>query len=245
MKNSIQLIFCFITLLFGSIINGQVQSKSKVKGDGKIVTEKRTTASYNEIKISGFFDVDLIAGNEGSILLEGEQNLLPFIKVEVENNALKIYTANDRSLICSKGKSIRVIIPFEIISQLSLSGSGDIKTKSPIKSDKFVVKLSGSGDINLNITALEVELNLSGSGDVVLVGSAENFISKTSGSGDVNAASLKSKNADISISGSGDYKVYCTESLKARVSGSGDIIYFGEPKKTDNKASGSGEISKG
>jgi hypothetical protein len=65
-----------------------------------------------------------------------------------------------------------------------------------------------------------------------------------SGSGDIDSDALKAKNVDITISGSGDSKVFCSENLKARVSGSGEIQYKGDPKTKDAKVSGSGSISK-
>jgi hypothetical protein len=37
--------------------------------------------------------------------------------------------------------------------------------------------------------------------------------------------------------------VFCTENLKARVAGSGDINYKGNPKTKDTKTAGSGDIS--
>jgi hypothetical protein len=79
---------------------------------------------------------------------------------------------------------------------------------------------------------------------MVLTGKTENFNSNLNGSGDIDAGDLKAKNAKITVSGSGDSKVFCSESLHARVSGSGDIEYIGDPKKKDTKVNGSGAISK-
>jgi len=243
MKNSIQFIL-FSVLFSTAIANAQWSSKNRIKGNGKVITEKRTTPSYDEIKVSGFFDVVLVSGTEGAISIKGEENLLPFIKVTVEENVLKIYTENNKSINTSKGKEIVITVPFETISQVSLSGSGDIKTHNTIKSTAFLAKLSGSGDLNLDVMATQFEANLSGSGDVVLTGSTENFTAKLSGSGDIDASGLKAKNVDITISGSGDGKIFCSESLKARISGSGNIEYKGDPKNKDTKVNGSGEISK-
>ena len=113
-----------------------------------------------------------------------------------------------------------------------------------IESPKFTVKLSGSGDLKLDVKTTDFEANLSGSGDVVLTGNSDNFTSKISGSGDVVAVDLFTKKANLTISGSGDMKINCTQSLYARVSGSGDIGYKGNPESKDTKVSGSGEISK-
>jgi hypothetical protein len=238
MKKSLQLLLLGVLFITTS---GNAQWK-KIKGNGKIVTEKITTASYDEINVSGFFDVVLVSGTEGAINIKGEENVLPLIKMEVKDNVLKIYT--EKNINISTKENITITIPFEQISFVSLSGSGDIKTKNTIVATNFKAKLSGSGDMNLDVKATNFEVNISGSGDVVLTGSSENFTSKISGSGDVNAADLITKKANLTISGSGDMKVNCSESLYARVSGSGDIEYKGNPQSKDTKVSGSGEISK-
>ncbi|RTY89013.1 DUF2807 domain-containing protein [Flavobacterium sp. RSP49] len=122
-------------------------------------------------------------------------------------------------------------VSFESISQVSLAGSGDIISKSNIKSKSFSAQLNGSGDLHLNFEATDFKINLSGSGDIILKGLAENFDSSLNGSGDIDASGLKAKNVTSTISGSGDSKIYCTKSIYARVSGSGDIEYKGDPKK--------------
>lgn len=242
MKKSIQLMV-LVAFLAGFMVNAQ-SSNNRVDGNGKVVTQTRNTADYDAIKVSGSFDVDLVAGKEGKITIKGEENILNVIIVEVEDNTLKIQVKKNTNIRSSMGKKVQVTVPFEKISELSLSGSGDIQSKNVIKNDKFLARLSGSGNFNLAVDSNSLELNLSGSGNVRLKGSADSFTTKLSGSGDIDAAELKSKNVDVNVSGSGDSKVNCSEVLTARVSGSGDIKYTGNPEKRDVKVSGSGNISK-
>ena len=243
MKKSILLLLLAVFLING---NAKAQwSNNKVNGNGKIVTQTRTTEDYDGIKIAGSFDVDLVAGKEGKITIKGEENLLAVIKVEVEGNELKIYVEKGTQIRTSTGKKIEVIVPFDKISALTLSGSGDIRTKNKISSDNLSAKLSGSGNFNLEIDTKNLDLALSGSGDVALKGRADSFTSKISGSGNVNAANLKSKNVEANVSGSGNSVVNCESSLTGKVSGSGNIKYLGNPEKRDVKVSGSGSISKG
>ncbi|WP_428232915.1 head GIN domain-containing protein [Flavobacterium sp.] len=245
MKKSIQLLVCS-ALLISFIANAQWSSndKNKIKGNGNVISQTRTTAEYDAIRVSGFFDVDLVAGKEGKIIIKGEENLLSSIKVEVEDNVLKIYVEKGSNIRPGIGKKIEVTVPFEKISEVNLTGSGNVKSKNSIKNDKFLAKLSGSGNFNLAIDSNNLELNLSGSGNVRLKGNTDTFTTKLSGSGDIDATDLKSKNVDVNVSGSGNSRVNCTESLTARVSGSGDIKYTGSPEKRDVKVSGSGNISK-
>jgi hypothetical protein len=244
MKNSIKL-FVSCSLLLTTMTYGQWSSNQKIKGNGNVTSEKRMTNSYDEIAITGFFDVELVAGKEGNITIKGEENLLPLIKIEVVNQVLKISTEKNKYISTSKGKQIIIIVPFESISQVTLTGSGDVVAKNSIKAKSFLAKLTGSGDMKLDVEANDFDVNLSGSGDIVLTGNTENFNSNLNGSGDIDAGNLKAKNAKITVSGSGDSKVFCSESLHARVSGSGDIEYIGNPKKKDTKVNGSGAISKG
>lgn len=66
---------------------------------------------------------------------------------------------------------------------------------------------------------------------------------KVAGSGDFHGFDLEANHTEVSVAGSGDAEVVSKQSLKARVAGSGDIQYKGNPTKEDTKVSGSGSIS--
>lgn len=241
MKKSVQFIV-LAAFFICSIANAQ--SSNKITGNGNVVSQTRSTSDYDGVKVAGSFDVELVSGKEGNIILKGEENLLAVIKVEVVENILKVYVEKNTNIRSGIGKKIQITIPFEKISNLSLAGSGDIQSKDPIKNDKFAARLAGSGNLNLNVDSANFEVDLSGSGNALLKGNSDNFTVKLAGSGNIDALNLKSKKADIKISGSGNSKINCNESLIARVSGSGDVKYSGNPEKRDVKVSGSGNISK-
>jgi hypothetical protein len=242
MKKSIALLTCLLFISFYG--HSQWNSREKIKGNGHIVSKNIETPNYDIVWVNGFFDVELQIGEEGKIVIKGEENIIEFITFTVDNNTLKITTEKGKYIVPSSGKKIQITVPFESLSEVSLSGSGDIKSKNKITTDNFICDLSGSGKIELNINANNIKASVSGSGDVVLSGDNTNIQCKVTGSGDINASKLKSKNAEVNVTGSGDCKVYCTDNLEARVTGSGDITYFGDPSKKDTKVTGSGEISK-
>ncbi|KQB42246.1 head GIN domain-containing protein [Flavobacterium aquidurense] len=241
MKKSIKT-FILSALLISFISNAQ--SPDKIKGNGNVVSETRTTSDYDVIKVSGSFDVDLVAGKEGKIIVKGEENLVAAVKVEVENNILKIYVEKGSNIRPSIGKKIEITVPFQKISEVNLSGSGNIMSKDAIKTDKFSAKLAGSGNFNLDVDSNTLELNLSGSGNIRLKGTSDSLTTKLAGSGNIDTTNLKAKNADVNVSGSGNSRINCIERLTARIAGSGDIKYTGNPEKRDVKVSGSGSISK-
>ena len=184
----------------------------KIKGNGNMVTVERSVGSYDGVALSGWFDVELISGQEGELTLRGEENLLEHIKTEVKNGQLTIKAEKGYNLQPSSWKSggIKVQVPVEAISSVTMSGSGDIVGKMLLRSDALKVTMSGSGDITLEVDGNDVESTLSGSGDIRLSGKAENLEVRISGSGDVHAYELEAKSVDAVVSGSADIKVTAT-----------------------------------
>jgi hypothetical protein len=243
MKSSILLLTSLLFFPFYS--HSQWNSREKIKGNGHIISKNINTASYDKVLVNGFFDVELQSGEEGKIVIEGEENIIDLITFSVDNNTLNIATEKGKYIVPGSGKKIQITVPFESLNEVSLSGSGNINSKDKITADNFICDLSGSGNIELTVDAKNIKASVSGSGDLMLSGDSTNIQCKVTGSGDLNAAKLKSKNAEANVTGSGNCKVYCTDDLEAHVTGSGDITYFGDPNKKDTKVTGSGDISKG
>ncbi len=232
-----------VALLFVSTANAQWWGGKKIKGNGNMTKITRTTSDYDAIKCAGSFDYILVAGTEGNITIEGEENLLEYIITEVEGGKLKVKTRNNVSLRTSYNKTIKITIPFKDINEVSLSGSGDLWNEDKITSNNLKVALAGSGDVVINLEASSLKTSLSGSGDIILKGQTNDLDMSLAGSGDIQAFGLQANNTDVSLAGSGDIEVVSNKNLRARVAGSGDIQYKGNPDKEDTKVSGSGSIS--
>ena len=80
MKKSILVL---VAILFASISHAQWWGSKKVKGNGNITTITRTTSDYDGIKCAGSMDYILVAGTEGEIKIEGEENLLKYIVTKI------------------------------------------------------------------------------------------------------------------------------------------------------------------
>lgn len=219
-------------------------NSKKVKGNGNTVTKTRTVSEYDQVALTGSMDVRLVAGQEGSLKVQAEENLIQYITTEVRGGKLEIAVEKGYSLEPSGNRDIVITVPFRDLDGVHLTGSGDVSATDMIKSENFETKLTGSGDIKLALTAKNARASITGSGDMELRGSAEDFNCKVTGSGDINASDFKCDRVDATVTGSGDITVYVTEELRASVPGSGDIKYRGNPKKEDFKTIGVGSISK-
>ncbi|PKP30704.1 MAG: hypothetical protein CVT99_12095 [Bacteroidetes bacterium HGW-Bacteroidetes-16] len=127
--------------------------------------------------------------------------------------------------------------------ELEINGSGDAKFGEVRGS--FKLSVSGSGDVEANGLQLETcMISGLGSGDISLSGNCIDLTMSQMGSGDINAYGLKSVNATVTNMGSGDMVVTVAESLQAKLNGSGDLTYQGDPAKVKVTANGSGEVYK-
>jgi len=233
----------FITLALVSLNFSNAQwGKKTIKGNGNITSITRNTSDYNTIQCMGWMNFILEKGEEGFLKIEGEENLIEQIITETKNNALLIKTKLGVNLKTSKNHPITITIPFIDINEVSLSGSGEIIGKNKIETPNFEAKLSGSGDMILELEASTIKCNVMGSGDLTLKGKTNTLNVNVKGSGDFHGFNLQANDTEATIIGSGDIKLVCNNNLKARVIGSGDIQYLGKPNHNDSKVTGSGDI---
>lgn len=240
MKKSILIAAAFLL----SVVSAYSQwGNKKVEGNGNMKTETRKTSAYDEISCGGSFDFVLVKGTEGSITVEAEENLMEYIIVEVKDNDLVIKSERKVNLKPSRGKQIKITIPFQDIESVSLAGSGNLTSSDVINASDFKASVAGSGDMDIEISANNTKASIAGSGNLQLKGKTNDLKGSVAGSGDLKAFGLTANNVEISIAGSGDADVICNGNLKARVAGSGDINYKGNPTSKDTKVAGSGKIT--
>ncbi len=209
-----------------------------LEGNGILQTESRGASGFEEIASSGDFDVTILPGSSYSVEVSAESNLLSYIETDVVGKTLKIRTRGLHSL--RTHEPIEVFITTPVLNGLSLSGSGMIKTGS-FMSDDFSIAISGSGDIDTDVSTDKMKANVSGSGTVFLEGEATEAEFVISGSGKIKAYNFPHRNCEAVISGSGDVFVNASESIDARISGSGRVFYINHPV-IHTSISGSGGV---
>ena len=239
MKNK-QIILGLLAV-FTMLFNSEKAMAQRVKGNGHVVEITRLVKNFDGIYVSGGFDVELVPGKEGPVRISAEENLLPYLETVVEDGKLKLRWQKNTSISTRKG--VKITVNVEKINKLVLTGSADITTKMALRSDMMSLKVTGSGDMDIELNVDRLEASVSGSGDMELKGTAQKIEAGVTGSGDLDALNLRTNEAKVRVSGSGSLKITVTDKLVARVSGSGDVFYKGNPEIEDINVSGSGEVS--
>ena len=247
------------TLLIFSCDSGHTSSLAmggSIKGEGDVNKRTINIEHFSSIQLSSHANVFLQKGPL-KVEVEGQDNVIDQLNTDVVSRTWNIRFK--KSIRNAKGLNIYISMPE--LENVYLSGSGNIKGSSTfdgsdemeltisgsgnlslaLKAEEVEATIHGSGDMDLEVEAEELSAKISGSGDIDLSGSVDEFEGRISGSGDIDAKSFQSKEADISISGSGSCTIRVREELNSSISGSGDVRYYGNPS-VNSKGHGSGKV---
>ena len=210
-----------------------------VVGSGILATENRTVPPFTAIEIEGSGNVVLSQGLFQSVSVESDRNILPVVTTRVVGNVLH--------LGFKQGTRVRNITKLEFritvqqLTGLRISGSGDVRAVTPLRSNSLSMTIGGSGSIEAEVDAATLKADIGGSGSIEVKGRAERLEVEIDGSGGFEGRDLESAAATVKISGSGNAVVNATETIDIDISGSGSVRYGGGGKATIH-TSGSGTV---
>ncbi len=234
-------IFLFAVSLLILFSSCRYVSGERIRGNGNLKTEDRSTGSFKSIASHGSFNV-YVSNGDPSVKIEAEENLLPYIETYVDGSTLNIGTKDNYWI--RPGREIKVFVSLPDFESIRSYGSGDITSQSKItNSSNLDLRVNGSANIKMDIDAPEINTQTNGSGDIDLKGTTKSFTGEIHGSGSIKALDLQSDDATIKIYGSGNANVFVNSKLDVHVAGSGDVNYKGNAQ-VSSRMLGSGRIRK-
>jgi len=210
-----------VALLYESDMFGG-SSSSTTEGSGVPATQTRDVAAFKSVELAGSNNVVIRIGAKQSVVVKADDNLLDRVTTEVHSGTLVIGNTPG-SFSTSTPMSVEVVVP--TLDALTLAGSGNLVVDG-IDAQSLEVALPGSGTLTGSGTAGRLDATVGGSGMIQFTG-------------------LVAKDVRAVVSGSGSIFVTATESLDGSVSGSGAILYAGNPQTVTKSVTGSGAIAPG
>ncbi|MCC7030015.1 MAG: DUF2807 domain-containing protein [Chitinophagaceae bacterium] len=225
-----------------TMISSIFSSCSKVVGSGPRVSEYRSIAGFSSICLAMDATVNIQQDSFYQIEILAQENIMNEVLTELSGSKLTIRHRNSTII---KSSPITVNISMPSLSSLNVSGSGVIRLQNQLQTSGFDLNVSGSGEIEIPvIDASNISSTISGSGKIAInSGVASSLNSKISGSGDLDMLNVRTNDVNTTTSGSGTTKVYAISTLFAKISGSGNVYYRGDPS-VESEISGSGRLIK-
>ena len=195
---------------------------STTTGSGDAATQVRSLAPFSRVDLEGDNNVVVRAGARQSVVVHGDRNLLGRVTTLVRSGGLVIGTTPG-SFSTSSPMFVEVRLPS--LDGVTLQGNGNIAV-SGVHSRRLAVALPGRGNI-------------------VASGSATKLAVALGGAGTVRLHDLVARDATAVLGGAGTIMLTATHSLAATISGTGTVLYRGDPPRRTQRVTGTGTIIAG
>lgn len=189
-----------------------------IVGSGTTATEVRETPAFTGVVLELPAEVTVQVGGAPAVSLRADDNLLPTITTDVVEGALVIRA--NASFSTESAIAVDVVTPS--LGRVEVQGSGSV----------VVTDMAGPA----------LDLSVRGSGSIEASGSVDRLTVTSAGSGAVELFELSAEEADVNVDGSANVNVTVSRSLRAKVTGSGTVVFGGDPSEVVTDIDGSGAV---
>ena len=239
---SLTLIFVMLLTLVGCInfnIGNEVITGNGKKETHEIALENQLTG----VRTLGAIDVILDPQIDGKYILEGDSNILDRITVEQRSDGVLELGFNQNISITSFS-NVKVYVPYIKGGLLETASVGSISLKGdePLRGDRFDLRISSTGNIELVIKTIELKANASSTGKIKISGNANKAEIILSSTGAFEGYEFNSADAIVYVYSTGSAYVNVVGELDVTISGTGNVIYDGIPESIVVRGGGPGTV---
>jgi len=200
---------------------------------GQTTTTALTWTGGDRLAVDLPGEVTYTQGAKASVSVSGPQSLVSRVRIDGGRLYLdkgpepeeSIHLSFDHGRLDASGPDTHLHVTIVAPSVTSFTVSGD----------------GGLSVHDYNQPALDLALN--GSGTVDVDGHTNALKLDQAGSGAVDLTSLEARDADVSLSGSGNAEVHATGKAQVGISGSGTVALTSKPASLTTSISGSGTVN--
>lgn len=211
-----------VLLAFRHDVFTGASSSTAVEGSGVAATQTRGLPAFGSVELAGSNTVTINVGGRQSVVVHADDNLLSHVTTQVRGGRLLV--GNTPGSFSAR-TPMHVDIRMPSLDALALTGSG-VVVASGVDAPSLSLTLGGSGLLRASGVVQQLEVSLSGSGDAQL-------------------EQLAAQNVHAVVGGSGRILVNAVKTLHASVSGTGVIVYSGNPAHVTRSVTGVGTIVHG
>ncbi len=189
---------------------------AQVNGNGKIITKTMDFENFTEVDLNFVANVVINCQVENSFKITADENVLPYIGLNVENNQLKI--TQDKWI--EPSKKVQITIGIKNLNRLNTSGYSTVTVNDLNTTNLSVMPLVGKVILNGKVTTLSAGTEV----------------------GEIDATNLETEEIFANVWSRGVLKINTTNTLHAEIQKNGKIVYNEKPAKIKKRIKGSGEI---
>ena len=216
---------------------------------GSIEAQDKTfnVKSFDKLIVSPHIEVNLVQGEEESVVIDNAKVSLEKINVEVEGRTLRLYldgakvvTKSERistdnwrgSKSLYNGTMASITVTYRKLENLSIRGEEIIRCKNLFNADDFKMSLYGEAKVYFDSVSID-ELTVAIYGSSYLEigeGNVARQVFRAYGESEVNTEGMVADETKITAYGESNFRVNVVDRLKVTCYGETNINYTGNPE---------------
>ncbi len=200
-----------------------------IQGNGEPETESRELDSFTTVENASKVDVQVSSGQEQSVAVTCDSNLLPYIATEVSGDTLFIRVVVEEADASDIAPLTPCVVAIGVpgLAQFTNLGVGHAELGGTLSALK-TIENRGSGDVTAaGMGSGDLVVSCTGIGDVTLSGdvNSDTFLATGSGSGTIALSGVSADTVTLTHTGSGDLLVgdVVAVDLSLERDGGGDV----------------------
>lgn len=224
----------------------KASDRSCVKSAGEEITVERELDDFNLLYLGSHLNINLVQDTVNKVLIHGGENLINFIRTDVENGKLYIVNENKCNFLRSYKKKITVELHLKKVRNIEYDATEPVFCENQIVTDYMTVTINESaGRFYLDISALELHtfarnnwgnFEITGNTNYLRIYTRGNAFGNTFG---LNVADsiyiINDSGEDVDVNADGVF-------LRSQILSTGNIGYIGNPTQIDHTSFGEGEL---
>jgi hypothetical protein len=198
---------------------------AQVSGKGEIVKQERQVGHFDAIDIGGGQEVVLLQGDDYSVVIETNANLLDQIDVVLKNTTLSFeYNKIKRY------DELKFYITSPDFKVIKASGASEVMSPETLKGEDLEIIANGASEVKLKLDYNSVVTKATGASEVKLEGKATSHVIEASGASEVKAKEFVTESTVASASGASEVFVNTSSNLTYDISGASEVKYLNTPE---------------
>ena len=210
-------------------------------GSGNVVTREETFSDFDKLNVSHAFTVDVSQGEEFSVVIHIDDNVVEHLRVTESGGTLAIGLAPN-FLFSIRSGTLRAEVTMPELTGPVLSGASRVSITGFKSTNNLSAELSGASRLQGDLDAGDAIFEVSGASRVALSGSAEKMRIDASGASQLDLEEFAVADADVKASGASTITVNPSGTLDVDASGASRVYYLGSPAMGKIDTSGASSI---
>jgi hypothetical protein len=226
----------------GAIATGCNLVNRRVEGNGREASQRRDVAGFTAVEVGGALEAHVVTGAAFSVVISGDENLLPLVRAEREGDTLVIGMEPDVRARPRVGLAVTVHLP--VLEQVEAHGATRVSVaglagRAPALSAHGASRLEVTG-----VSADRLEVDVSGASNVTLAGGAHLLVADVSGASHVHGRELAVRDAEVDLSGAATLEINGEENVTGDASGASQVRVWGNPPRLAIDTSGASSVKR-